>query len=502
MHLGSRGARIRGVTPATSRRTQPGLLSNAAALVGSRLVVAVLGWAGTVLIVRRLSVEDFGRFSFVFGLLGLLHFLTDFGSGRVVVGRLADPATDRASFAGTYVVLRAALGLLGYGVAVAVVLLGGYPHEVVQATLLAGLVVLVAAPSSGLDAVFQVDLRLGVVAVGTVLGQIAQLALTVAVALVHPTLLLFLLPALAYDLVLMAWKARALRRSLRLRLRVDLAVWGAVLRQAAPIALAGALATLYQKVDLVMLSQLDGFDAVARYSVADKFVTVAAFLPTALTAPLLTVLVRAWPHDAPAFRAAVSRGMLLLAVAAGAVLVGFLPFAPDLIRTLYGASYVETATAARLSVTAECLGFVAFVAVSALIAVSRNAAYVWVTLLGLVVNVAANVVLIPRYSYEGAAVATFVTTSCVSVALLVLVARVPGAARLPLLRLLGVLLCALLGVLVGGLLEPHVPWPLGAGLAVLVYLACVELSRATGPRGLRSLLTDGAEAPTTTGPRA
>ena len=38
-------------------------------MLGSRLAVASMGWAGSMIVARSLAPDDFGKFSFVFGLL-------------------------------------------------------------------------------------------------------------------------------------------------------------------------------------------------------------------------------------------------------------------------------------------------------------------------------------------------------------------------------------------------------------------------------------------------
>jgi O-antigen/teichoic acid export membrane protein len=213
-------------------------------MVGARYVVAALGWAGTVLIVRHLSVEQWGAFSFVFSLLGLLAVFTELGLGRVAIKGLVDGERDRATFAGTLVVLRGLLGLLAYLAALAFVVLADYPGEVVRATAVAGLVVVLATPSHAVEGVFQAHLQMGTVAVGNVLGQLAQIALVVALVSAGGSVVLFTVPAVACEVVILAWKVRRVRRLQPVRLNVDLATWWALLKEAAPLAAGVVLATL------------------------------------------------------------------------------------------------------------------------------------------------------------------------------------------------------------------------------------------------------------------
>src|SRR4051812_18293171 len=94
--------------PATLRRrpaSGDALLTNSSVLLVGRLVVAGLGWTGTVLIVRHLSTTEWGQFAFIFSFLALISVLTDLGVGRIAIGGLLDEEQDRDRWAGTYVVL-------------------------------------------------------------------------------------------------------------------------------------------------------------------------------------------------------------------------------------------------------------------------------------------------------------------------------------------------------------------------------------------------------------
>lgn len=472
-------------------RPRSGLLTNSSALLSSRLVVAVLGWAGTILIVRRLDADEFGRFAFVFSLIGLLSFATDLSSSRVMVRALAQPDADRASLAGAYVCLRALLGVATYGVAVAFVVLAGYPSDVVVATALAGLGLIIGAVGGALTAVFQAEVRLGHVAIADVVGQLAQLALTVAVALTQPSLLLFVLPALFFDVTVLGWKAVFVRRLVVPRLSFQPRLWGSVLRQAAPLAVGTALFTLSAQIPLVLLSKLDSFAAVGLYGVAVKFVMLAAFLPRALTAPLLPLLVRSWPQDVERFWQTVRRALLVLAVAGGALICAFVPVADDLIAFLYGEEYREAGVAAAVTVAAVCATFSTQVAITVLITVGKNRQYILLGSLSLLATVGITVALVPTLSYEGAAVGSASARLLVLVVLAGVALRTVHRRQLPAGRLAAVAGCTLAGTGIGYLVAEVAPWPVASAAAVLTYVAIVEATRAAGPRGLRSLTGDG-----------
>jgi O-antigen/teichoic acid export membrane protein len=131
-----------------------------------------------------------------------------------------------------------------------------------------------------------------------------------------------------------------------------------------------------------------------------------------------------------------------------------------------------------------------------LMAMGRHRLYPVVGLVGLVVNVALNLVLIPRASFEGAAVAGVVTDVLVCVLMWVLVARGPVRGLLPWRTLGAMTVVVAAAVAVSQVLRDQVPWPfLMVGTTALVLLAG-RLLRLPGTsigtlRGLRARARQG-----------
>jgi O-antigen/teichoic acid export membrane protein len=472
------------------RSEEATLVSSSAALVVSRIAVAAMGWAGTVLIVRSLSTGDWGRFSFIFGFLGILSVITDLGVGRIALAGLLDQQSDRRRAAGTYVLLRALLGVVGYLVAVGVVVVAGYPQSLVRGMLVAGLILVLAAPSNGLEAVFQASFRLRSVAAAHALAQLAQLALTCAIAVAGGSLILFILPAVLFEVVDIGYKLYRIPVDLRPRPVVDWPAYGRLLKEAAPLAVGGILTVAFYRIDLVMLSKLDTFEAVGVYGIAYKFGDILHFASSSLMLALLPLMVRAWPTALPAFHRAFRRAFLLSALVGALAVVEFGLFARPFISLLYGERYGEAASATKLVVAGEFLHFFTRLALTALIATGRHRHYPAVTLAGVAVNIGLNLWMIPAYSYNGAALATLITESLVALGMLAVALRLPATRPLPLAGAASCLLAAVPAGLVGFAAERLVGWPVGAVATGTVFLAAAHLLRIAGPGGLAALMRD------------
>ncbi|MEM9034785.1 MAG: flippase [Actinomycetota bacterium] len=446
--------------------------SQASALVGARLITAVLGWVGTIIVARSLGRDEFGEFVFVFALLGMLSVVTDLGVGRVALRGLLPDVDDRALFGAAYFGLRLVMGFAGHGLAMVYVLATDQPGRVVLATLIGGFIVDLATPSHAIQTLFQAERRLGYVGFLRILGQTAQLALTCAVVLSGGGLVLLVIPVVVHELIVLGGSLRLARRMMPVRFAVDLALWRELLREAVPLSIAQAFTTVTARVDTLLLSALVGSSAVASYGIAYKFIDLAHFVALAVGSAVLAELVRSVDaSDQRRFAGALDDAGSLLAFAAGGFVVTTLAVSEPLVRFLYGDEFADAADPLRILTAAEGIAFLAGIGTAALVATGRYRAFVLAAAAGLVLNVGLNLVVIPDHGPVGAAATTLASEALVLALVLVacrdLTCVLPATGR----ALLRVVPGLVAGLAVGFVVAARLPWPLAGLFALLTYLA-------------------------------
>lgn len=461
--------------------------------------MAALGWITGLVIIRTLSPAEFGQYSLIFSLLGIIGFVSELRISRIVLQKVihARDGDEAAAVMGSYTTLRLVIGVVAYLVAMAVVgigyFVGWYPASLVQSTAVGGLVVIIASGAYGLTLLFEARLWLGSIAASNFWAQAAQLAATVLfAALGIGSVLLFAWANVVNAVVTALWLLWAIRHVTRIRLRVDRHQWIAWLKEGAPLAIGAALDTIYFRIDIVMLSILDTFRAVGIYSVGYKFSDLLGAVPTAVVTPAMTLMIKAWPDDPVAFRRTFRHTLILLVVGSTGAAVGFGVFATPLMVHLYGAKYASGVYAARLLVAGQALHFYTVLAFITLVSVGRNRLYPIATLTGVVLNVVLNLVLIPQFSYNGSGWATVITETVVMGVLGAGVARIAGLRPLPWWPIGKCLLAGGVMFAAGEAMLGHVFWPVAGVLDGLLYLAVLHVTRVDGPGGLRALLHGGA----------
>lgn len=464
------------------------IVTNSSWLVGSRLVVAAIQWFTTLLIIRTLSIDEFGQFSLIFGILGMLSIITDMGLGRIAVSMLMDEDVDQGRAAGAYIALRSVLGIVGYLIAVAAIAVGGYGWQTLAAGAVGAVSVIFATVSSAHSVIFQVHQKMLNPSVSSVIAASAQMLAVLVLVRHDASLILFMTPAVLAMAVDCGIRVVGARRLTPIHYTVDLPLWWHLLKEAVPISLGNAMTTLYYRVDVVMLSQLSTLAAVATYSVAYKFVDIVNMIPWAASTAALPVLVKHWPDDRVGFERVGLQIVRLLVAVGGLIGVGFLVLAEQVVPVLYGQEYADAAAPAKVVVLSQCVSFAAAAALLLLIAGGNHKRFPWIAAGGLAFNVAVNLVVIPRYSYMGAAWATLATDTLMSIALWQEVRRTRIFALRPLLTLWRLLACAVATGLLGWFITPLMWWPLVVLVMTAVFVVLCLGSGALGSRTVREII--------------
>ena len=463
----------------------------AGALVIGRYGVAVLGWAGTLVLVRVLSPNAWGEYSLIFSIMGLIGSFADLKLGRVVIRDLQDAGDRLEGTLGSFVTLRLVVGFASYVAALVVVWVGGYPPIVLEAMAVSAAVLIVAAAGSAMSVFFSSQMWMRAAAGADVVAQATQLVLTIGLAIAgYRDLVLFTLPAVLFEFVSLGALLRATRGMVRVRLRLDMTRWRSWLKDAAVLSIGATLGAVYMEIDTVMLSQLSNLPAVGVYAVGTKFATLAGVISAAVSASLLVSMTKNWPGNPDAVVAAFRRTMLLLFATGTAVALEFFAFSAPVIGLLYGRHYVAGSAAAERLVLAEVLTYFSELCFVTLVAMGRNLPYVLAAGVGVVLNVGLNLLLIPRWSYNGASVATVATEAVVLVILGVVLWRRHGTGSgewIPRRGMVKVCVAGAAMATVAFSLRGHVPWEVAAAAAAGVYLAVLHLARVDGPTGLRAL---------------
>lgn len=372
---------------------------NTAARAGAEVVGKLLALVLFAVLARETGEPGLGAFVFAMAYLQVASLPVDLGYDRWLVRRLAEDRAAERELLGDVLALKFATALPVFALAIAIVW-GADARDAVIA-LAPGM----AFESLGRSviAIFTVRERGGATAASLLVQRVASAGLGLA-ALASGHGVVTVAAAYSAGALLGLVAALALLGALPGRPRP--ALWRAHARASAPFSVQEVFTTAMFRLDAVLLALLATQAIVGRYGAAYRMFDATLFVSIALAAtysPMFTYLGAA--EARAAFRRSL-RAALALLVPVGLV---FLVFAEPLCRLIFGDAFEASAPALRILAPSVPLLGVVTLSVAVYVARADPRPMVRVTGLAAVVNVVANLALIPPLEEEGAALAMLLT---------------------------------------------------------------------------------------------
>jgi O-antigen/teichoic acid export membrane protein len=174
-----------------------------------------------------------------------------------------------------------------------------------------------------------------------------------------------------------------------------------------PLMLNNLLASLFFKIDVTLLEPLKGSEIVGKYSAAYKWIDAIGLIPSLFTMALLPIMSRQAHEDRAALQRNYHFAVKLLFMLALPIAVGTTFVAPTLIAILGGQRFVDVgAESLQLMIWFLPVGWINSLTNYVLVALDLQRAMRWAFLAGVLFNVIANLIFIPLFSYQAAAIIT------------------------------------------------------------------------------------------------
>jgi O-antigen/teichoic acid export membrane protein len=474
------------------------LLSSYGLLAASSIAGQLLGFIGLAVVARRLGPHNLGAYGFAAALATYFALPLMPGTAMVGIRDLATPGRSRGQTVAevqTFLILNGAIAYLALFL-LAPVLSG---DSLTRALIpLAGLPLIINAV--GLDWAMQGTQRLKPLALYRFLGQVAYLAVLLAVLTGGAT------GAKRYALCnALGFAVTATLTVIYVRRRIGPKL-GTLLR--APRNLARRLhhrarrsfvpsvslmmIQVYYSVDIVLLGYLRGNHLVGEY-------TVAARLPLAVTALASLWVTAFYPHatslfytDKERLRSQVGQFSSLSIVAALPLVAFGFVIGREVMEALFGSAYGSSGTAFAILLSSSAAALLNANIAQVLLACGDNPGFLLSVTLGAVLNVVLNLALIPSMGIAGSALATLLAESVVIGAAAIRLSRTVGHIDLEWRRLTRGAIALAGATLLLLVLNNTVPWWAALLAATAAYAAFALVTRAVTVQEAARILRPGA----------
>lgn len=393
--------------------TLPGFkryFANTSWLMAERIFRIAIAFTVGVYVIRYLGPERFGVLSYAISFASLISFIATLGLDEIAVRELVKDETKRDELLGTVFYLK----LIGAFLVLAIL------YIAVHFTLNDGftnLLIFIIAASTIFRSfgVINLYLQSKVLSKYTVYSQFASLTIASIIKL----LLIWAQASLLYFVIVLLLEEIILAIGLLIvyiNQRLDIFHWRVIpklavklLKDSWPLMLSGVCVSIYMRIDQVMIKEMLNTEAVGQYSAAVRLSEVFYFIPMIVCASLFPAIINAKSRDQAIYHARLQRLYSLMAWMAVSIAVITMFVAKDAVMFLYGSEFAKASPVLTLHIWGSVFVFLGVASDQYLIAENYTRIMFVRTFIGMVVNIILNLILIPRYMINGAAIATVIS---------------------------------------------------------------------------------------------
>ena len=378
---------------------------------------------------RKLGVSDFGRYSLVGIIIFYFNFFSNLGIGPLSVREISRRRENAAAFFNNILTLRAFLGFVSLGLLHLFSRVIGYEPELVALLTIASIAMIFNIVINCFDSIFISFERMQYPALFSVAAISLTTVFSIAVLEMGFGLReLFMGSIVISFLVMLGYANIVSRKILRFRPSLQWDIWKSILIQALPFGILMVLGLLHSKIDIFMLSKIpgpvDGMTAIGFYSAPHKvFMATMLLIESMRTAifPLISLNFR--ENIGLVIRAYYIAFRGILYFFSIPFLFFFLFLSEPFIDIVFSAQYKESTFAMQILALAYALMAFNTPIIMVLMNIRNLYSFVPVVFLAAVLNISLNMVLIPRYSFNGAAIATLITVGVIFVIKLIFIRK-------------------------------------------------------------------------------
>lgn len=385
------------------------IASNTISQIIGRVLVLAASLISVKLITNYLGPGGTGYYNTVITYLSFFIVLADFGFFAVVVREISKTPEKAREILANIFSIRLVTAILAVAIAIIIAYLTNYPPEIKQGVIIASLFPIFNLAASVFDMLFQARLKMHKVALAEVYSKI--LALIAVWLVIYFQLGFYYVLATVSLAAIMGFLFKAIfsRRELIFGFQFNWPLIKKIALMSLPLGIVFIVNNIYFRIDALILFSYKGAVDAGIYSVSYKVLETTLFAGSFLATSLKPLFSTSIVENKERAEKALTYAITFLLFMALAVATVSIAFSKEIILFISNADFLPGAPVLVILAIASILIYLNGIFGEIMIAKDLRKPLIVMSLCILVFNVTLNLILIPRYSYFGAAWATTIS---------------------------------------------------------------------------------------------
>lgn len=381
----------------------------------SRILSLVLLFFAYTQLFRYLGPYNSGQFQFVLSYATLFGVIVDFGIQQYIIKRISEDPQKAKHYFYHFLAIEIVLVTIVYSGMLAIAWAAGYEPIVIKAIAVAGLGVALYGLIYPFLSVMSAFYDLKKVAFLNFLNSAVNVTVIFLSIALGGSIVMLVSQQAVFALIALGFYYHFVKRHIgEPRIfsgitHLDSHLVKTILKAAVPFALLVGFSTIYNRIDVVLITKILDYTQTGLYTAAYKFFDLIAFFPAVVSHALYPVFASLMvAGNKEKVRDTFEKYMRLMIALALPMAVGGMILAKPIIVLLAGDAFTGAAPVLAILVWAPAMLFVYIVANSIVVSQMTKFAMV-ITGANVAVNILGNIILLPRIGIIGAAIMTIVS---------------------------------------------------------------------------------------------
>lgn len=386
------------------------LVKNTGFVLLAQAAEPVCSFILVLFIARSLGVSGLGKFSIAISLFFIFQTISSLGFSHLITREVARDISK----AGKYLINASVVGFLFSVLTAGAMCLAGYllnySADTVLSIYILSLTLIPIAFSLVCQSICRAFERLEYVSIPAVAGNLFKVVIGLLILFKGYGLVELMAVVLGSYLLSLSMNLYFVLRCVGKPLfRIDFGFCKWIVKTAPTFALIFIFATIYWNVDILMLSKIKGATEVGFYSAAYKLMNVWKMIPLAYLMALQPVISRLFESSLEKFKIACTNSIRYLFMVMLPIAVGTTLLSNNFIVLFFKERFLASANVLSILIWTLVPYTINITIAQALIASNNQKVNLRSLLISMMCNVTLNLLLIPRFSYSGAAMATLIS---------------------------------------------------------------------------------------------
>jgi len=383
-------------------------------LIGN-ILSKLVGLLVIFFLARYLGRVGFGEYSFALVFLYFFTIIENIWLKPILVREMAKDNTEAGILMGNIILIKVLFSFIFIALVLLAIQFIDCSIDVRKLIYLVLIILPLSSLNTSYEIIFRVHLAMKYFIVTLLSCDILFVILVLGIIYFNGPIPYFIIAMILTKLISLFSLIYFSKRFVKVKLRINFELWKRILIQSWPLALTAIFIAAYFKIDQIMLFKMKGSAAVGLYSPAVRIVEFFNLIPLALVGSTFPLMSRYFESSMKHFKQIYQLSfkyltMLIIPIAAGITL-----FSKSIILLIFGREFIASSVPLIFLIWSEV--FIFFGIVNRCILIASNKQRLDPVFSGVcaLINVVLNLVLIPRYSFVGAAVATLISYAAIPI---------------------------------------------------------------------------------------